>query len=161
MRSTGKIAHLLVALLSLATIGFAGTAHADRNGDRKRIINVIETYQRALNGNDVDGVLKVYAEDGVFMPEHSPASVGLPEIREAYEMVFKTIDLDVGLHIVEIEILGDNWALVRSTSDGTIKINASGVAVPNDSKELFVLRKQTGGEWKFARYAFSSNIRPQ
>jgi len=161
MRTIGKTAHLLAVLLGLASVAFVGPAHADQNGDKKQIVGVITTYQRALNGNDVDGVLKVYAEDGVFMPADSPSSVGLAAIREAYMRVFKAIDLDIAFNIVEAKMLGDNWALVRTTSNGTIKINASGAEVPNDSKELFLLQKQTGGEWKFARYAFSANRRPQ
>jgi len=152
---------MLAVLVSLVLIGIVGPADAGRDRENERIVKVIETYQRALNGNDVAGVLKVYADDGVFMPEFSPASVGLAEVREAYERVFKAIDLDVGLQIVEVAILSDDWALVRSTSDGTIKINASGAEVPNDSKELFVLQKQSDGEWRFARYAFSSNTPPK
>jgi len=161
MRAAEISAHLLAVLLGLAAVGFVGSAHAGQNGDKKQIVSVITTYQRALNGNDVDGVLKVYAKDGVFMPEHSPASVGLAAIREAYVRVFKAIDLDIAFNVVETKMLGDNWALVRTTSNGKIKINASGAEVPNDSKELFLLQKQTGGEWKFARYAFSANRRPQ
>ncbi len=165
MKAAGRIARLLAAISILATVGFVGgfvdRARAGQDGDKERIITVIETYRRALNGNDVGGVLKLYAEDGVFMPEYSPSSVGLAEIRKAYERVFKAIDLDVGFRIVEVEVLGDDWAFVRSTSDGTIKINASGAEVANNGKELFLLRKLANGEWKFARYAFSSNTPPQ
>lgn len=161
MRVVGKTAQFLAVLLSLVAVGSIGSARADQNGDKKQIVNVIATYQRALNGNDVNGVLKIYAEDGVFMPEHSPSSVGSAAIREAYERVFKAIDLEVVFNVVEVKKMGDTWALVRTTSNGTIRINASGTEVPNDSKELFLLQKQTDGKWKFARYAFSDNTRPQ
>ncbi len=157
----GVNTRMLAVFVGLLAIGLIGSAQASRDGEKERIVKVVETYQRALNGNDVEGVLKVYADDGVFMPEFSPASVGLAEVREAYERVFKAIDLNVGLHIVEVTVLSDDWALVRSTSDGKIKINASGAQVTNDSKELFVLQRQDDGEWRFARYAFSSNVRPQ
>jgi len=157
----GVNTRMLAVFVGLLAAGLVGPAQAGRDGEKARIVKVVETYQRALNGNDVEGVLKVYADDGVFMPEFSPASVGLAEVREAYERVFKAIDLNVGLHIVEVTVLSDDWALVRSTSDGKIKINASGAEVTNDSKELFVLQKQGNGEWRFARYAFSSNTRPQ
>ncbi len=161
MRAVGKTAQLLAVSLSLVAVGIIGPAHADQNGDKNQIVNVIATYQRALNGNDVNGVLKIYAEDGVFMPEHSPSSVGSAAIREAYERVFKAIDLNVAFNVVEVKLLGDNWAFVRTTSDGTIKINASGAEVTNETKELFLLQKQSDGKWKLARYAFSANTRPQ
>lgn len=159
MRVASKFAQRLVGLLGLIAVGFAAPVRAGQDSDKDRIVSVIETYQDALNGSNVDGVLEVYAPDGVFMPEFSPASVGLPEVRAAYEKVFKAIDLDVKFRIAEVVVLSDDWALVRTTSDGTIRINASGAKVGNDSKELFLLRKQRDGTWKFARYAFSSNVR--
>ena len=38
--------------------------------------SILKDYQTALNGSDTEAALKLYAPDGVFMPQHSPASVG-------------------------------------------------------------------------------------
>jgi len=161
MKIAGMAMKGLVLALSLLAAGLGGPVHAGEDGEADKVRAVVESYQRALNGNDVDAVLKIYAADGVFMPEHHPASVGLEAIRRAYENVFQAIDLDVGLHFVEVKILSGDWALVRTTSDGTIKINATGAQVANSSQELFVLQKQASNDWKLARYAFSSTKPPQ
>ena len=147
-------AWVIAALLGLAFMG--APAAAGENADQRQIRSLIETYQRALNGNDVDGVIEVYAPDGVFLQEFYPTHVGHAAIRRAYEGVFKAIDLNVTFHIIEAKVLADGWAFARTTSDGTIKINATGDRVPNAGQELFLLHKEGGGGWKFARYAFSA-----
>jgi uncharacterized protein (TIGR02246 family) len=161
MRFAGAVAKGMVLVLGLLAVGFGGPVQAGADSEADKVRAVVETYQRALNGGDVDAVMKVYAADGVFMPEHSPASVGPQALRRAYEKVFQAIDLDVRFHIVEVEILSRDWALARTTSDGTIEINATGAQLANNSQELFILQKQASNEWKFARYAFSSTKPPQ
>lgn len=54
----------------------------------------------------------------------------------------------------EIRQLAPDWAFLRSTSAGTIKLLASGQTVPEANQELFIFQK-LGGEWKIARYAYS------
>jgi uncharacterized protein (TIGR02246 family) len=161
MRFGGMAMNGLVLALSLLAAGLGGPVQAGADSEADKVRAVVDSYQRALNGGDVGAVLKVYAANGVFMPEHSPASVGSAAIRRAYENVFRTIDLDVGLNVIEVKILSADWALVRTTSGGTIKIIATGAEVANASQELFILQKQASNEWKFARYAFSSTKPPR
>lgn len=37
--------------------------------------------------------MKLYAPDGVFMPQHFPSSVGADAVRNAYDGVFEAITL--------------------------------------------------------------------
>jgi len=48
--------------------------------------------------------------------------------------------------------------LLRTTSTGVVKMLANGAEVPGSNQELFLLRK-VNGQWKIARYAFSSVLR--
>ncbi|MFV2055310.1 MAG: SgcJ/EcaC family oxidoreductase [Thiohalomonadales bacterium] len=131
-------------------------AHAD-NSNTKKIQVVLKSYEQVLNNSDVAGVVKLYTTDGVFMAPHHPSAVGIRAIEGAYKSVFKAIDLDVRFDIVEVETLGDDWAFVRTNSAGSIKFNASGKK--NDKsyhQELFLMKKTANGDWKIARYAFSS-----
>jgi hypothetical protein len=41
--------------------------------------------------------------------------------------------------------MAPDWAFVRTNSVGTMKINATGAT--SDEQELFILRKEAGGEW--------------
>ena len=49
--------------------------------------------------------------------------------------------------------------MLRTTSTATVKILANGAEIPGSNQELFLLHK-TNGQWKIARYAFSSVLRP-
>ena len=149
----------LICVLSVAAA--VNAVHAGTNTDRDRIVAVLKNYERVLNASDVPGVLKLYAPNSVFMPQYSPSQVGTPAIRRAYTNAFKTIDIDVKFEIVEVRVLGNGWAFVRTNSIGTVKILATGALKHGRNQELFVLQKQKNGAWKIARYAFSSTARPK
>jgi len=130
--------------------------NVDSRNDVSQIKTLLKGYEHVLNASDVNGILKLYAHDGVFMPQHSPSHVGTDAIRIAYENVFEAIDLDVEFDIIEVEVLSDQWAFARTTSSGTTTINADGAKVSEGNQELFLLQKQLDGEWKIARYIFST-----
>jgi uncharacterized protein (TIGR02246 family) len=119
------------------------------------VAEVLARYQDALNQSDTDTVMKLYASDGVFMPQNSPSSVGAEEVRRAYDKVFKTIQLTVQFKIAEIVETAPNWVFARTNSAGTVKFHATGAGGPEANQELFLFQK-IGGDWKIARYCFST-----
>ncbi len=139
-------------------LGLLSGAHA-ADSDKARIEAVLEGYERVLNASDVDGILELYTEDGVFMAPNNPSAVGIQQVEAAYTGAFQAIDLNVEFDIVEIEVISDDWAFARSNSAGTITINATGDKIPEGNQELFVLRK-VDGDWKIARYSFSTTNPP-
>jgi len=74
--------------------------------------------------------------------------------------VFRTITLTVKFAIAEIKQVGPDWAFARTSSAGTVKVNATGQSSPEANQELFVFQK-VGGDWKIARYCFSSTNPPR
>ena len=125
------------------------------DSDKAEIEAVLRSYERVLNASDVDGVLKLYTEDGVFMAQHNPSAVGIKQVEAAYTAVFQVIDLSVEFDIVEVEVIADDWAFARTNSSGTTTINATGDKIDEGNQELFVLQK-IDGNWRIARYCFSS-----
>jgi len=142
-----------VTMAALLLGWLSGAQAAD--SDKAQIEAALKGYERVLNASDVDGVLKLYTEDGVFMAQHNPSAVGVQQVEAAYTAVFQAIDLNVEFDIVEIEVIADDWAFARSNSSGTTTINATGDKVAEGNQELFVLQK-IDGDWKIARYAFST-----
>ena len=126
------------------------------DSDKAEIEAVLKSYERVLNASDVDGILKLYTEDGVFMAQHNPSAVGIKQVEAAYTAALQAIDLDVEFDIVEIEVIADDWAFARTNASGTTKIKATGDKVNEGNQELFVLKK-IDDNWKIARYCFSSN----
>jgi uncharacterized protein (TIGR02246 family) len=129
------------------------------NADEKAIAAVLAKYQDALNQSNTDAVMKLYAADGVFMPQNSPSSVGAPTVRKAYDAVFNAIKLTVKFDIAEVRQLGPEWAFARTNSAGRVKVNATGETSAEGNQELFVFQK-IGDTWKIARYCFSTTNPP-
>jgi uncharacterized protein (TIGR02246 family) len=142
---------LTAAALILGSLSGANAAELDK----AQIKAVLKSYERVLNASDVDGVVKLYTRDGVFMAQHNPSAVGIRQVRAAYTGVFQAIDLNVEFDIVEVNVIADDWAFARTNSSGTTTINATGDKISEGNQELFVLQK-IDGVWKIARYSFST-----
>ena len=140
---------------------FAGIAAADQAPNHKSIKSILATYEQALNASDVDTVMTLYADDGVFMAQHSAPNVGRDAIRRAYDGVFEAIDLDIRFTVDEVTQVSPRWAFARTRSEGFVTINATGDKAPEGNQELFMFEKQDSGEWKIARYIFSTTNPPR
>ena len=125
------------------------------NVDEKVIAAALAEYEKALNQSDIEAVMKLYAPDGVFMPQNSPSSVGTAAVRKAYDAVFSAITLTVKFDVAEVRQLAGNWAFARTNSAGTVKVRATGDGGPEANQELFVFQK-INDAWKIARYCFST-----
>ena len=130
------------------------------NADEQAVAAVLAKYQDALNQSDTNAVMKLYASDGVFMPQHFPSSVGADAVRKAYDSVFNAITLSVNFNIAEIHQIAPEWAIARTNSAGTVKVKATGGGGPEANQELFVFQK-IDGTWKIARYCFSTTKPPR
>ncbi len=147
LRQTIAVAVLILGPLSVAHAG---------DSEKVQIEAVLKGYERVLNASDVAGVVKLYTEDGVFMSPNNPSAVGIHQVEAAYTGAFQAIDLDVNFDIVEVEVIADDWAFARTNSTGTVTINATGDNFPEGNQELFVFQKTDDGDWKIARYSFST-----
>ena len=152
--------YCIAAILAGVFITPTDSAHGQSTDTQAAITETLQRYETALNTSDTDAVMALYAEDGVFMPQHFASAVGEAQVRTAYNVVFATIKLDVEFDIVEIVQMADNWAFARTNSVGTVKVLESGDGGPEANQELFVMQ-QIDGDWKIARYAFSSTNPPR
>ena len=140
------------AALALSTPAIAGQSDETATA----IHSLLDTYEIALNAQDTETIVHLYAEDGIFMPQHSAAQVGTAALRAAYLNVFEAITLNVDFSIDEIVPLTDQWAFARTHSLGTVTINATGESGPEGNNELFLFHRDADGTWKIARYIFST-----
>jgi uncharacterized protein (TIGR02246 family) len=124
--------------------------------NERAVAEVLSTYNQALNSSDTNAVMPLYAEDGVFMQPYSPSAVGLAEVRKAYDAVFAAIKLTVKFNIAEIVEMNTDWVFARTNSAGTTLNHATGATSKEGNQELFIFRKQKDGEFKIARYSFST-----
>jgi uncharacterized protein (TIGR02246 family) len=130
------------------------------NANEEAIAAVLVSYQDALNRSDTEAVMKLYASDGVFMPQNFPSSVGADAVRAAYIGVFNAITLTVRFKVAEVPQVAPDWAFARTNSAGTVKVHATGQSSAEANQELFVFQK-IGDAWKIARYCFSTTNPPR
>ncbi|WP_375560680.1 YybH family protein [Bernardetia sp. OM2101] len=121
--------------------------------EKEQIKKLLFSYRDALNESNVEKSVSLYTENGVFMPSNAPTSTGKEQVKAAYQFVFSNIKLSIEFFIDEIEIVGQ-YAFVRSTSKGSTLIHATGDTIPEENRELFVLKKENGN-WKIDRYMFN------
>lgn len=132
-------------------------AYAKDNPDEQAIRQILSRYESALNHADTATIVDLYTKDGVQLAPDAPAAIGLEAVQAAYKGTFKAISLKLKFTVDEVKVLGKNSALLRSHSDGTLKVNGiDQPASPAAFKELFVLSKQADGQWKFSHYSFST-----
>jgi uncharacterized protein (TIGR02246 family) len=130
------------------------------NVNEQAVAAVLAEYQDALSQSDTDAVMKLYASDGVFMPQHFTSSVGTDAVRKAYLAVFAAIELRVEFRVAEVLQIAPDWAIARTNSAGTARVKATGVGGPEANQELFVFQK-INDAWKIARYCFSTTNPPK
>ncbi|MBB5326651.1 YybH family protein [Tunturiibacter gelidoferens] len=128
--------------------------------DVQAITALLVRYEEALNQSDTEAVMKLYAGDGIFMPQHFPSSGGADAVRRAYEGTFFAIQLTVKFKIEEVHPVSSDWAFARTNSVGTVLVHATGDSSAEANQELFVLQN-VEGEWKIARYCFSTTNPPR
>jgi uncharacterized protein (TIGR02246 family) len=129
------------------------------NTHEQAVANVLAQYEKALNDSSTEAAMRLYAPDGVFMPQHSPSSVGSEAVRVAYDKVFETITLKVKFDIAEIHQLSPDWIFARTNSKGTVTVHATSQEQAEANQELFLFQR-IDGHWKIARYCFSTTNPP-
>ena len=114
------------------------------NADETAVASILKDYQTALNGSDTQAVLKLYAPDGWFMPQHSPSIVGTAALRQAYDAVFAAITLTVELEIAEIRQIAPDWVLARTNSAGRTKTMQPAQRARKRTRSFFCSRRSVG-----------------
>jgi uncharacterized protein (TIGR02246 family) len=150
MKNLGK---WLLFICMFAAVG-AWPACAAKSADDIQIRSVIASYEHALNQGDTGAIVQLFMEDGVVMVQKSPTAIGQDSVRRFYDELFRTMDLNLRFEIAEVVRISPNWAFVRTSSSGTVKVVSGGSTLASAGHELFILEKR--GTWRIARYAASS-----
>ena len=130
-------------------------AQAGNVPERAAIEEPVVNYFKALNSGNLDAVLQLYTEDPVMLPFLLPTVVGSEAVRRNYEDTFRTIRFKMHTTIEELVQMSPEWAFVRTDSAGTFTPTKTGKGAPSTFHELFLLRKNSDGKWRIARYSFS------
>ena len=114
-----------------------------------------QQWEKAFEDHDLPGLVALFTEDCVRMPQGGPATVGRPALEAAYRKDFAEVwktGAKVRLNAGEVIISGDH-AFAR----GADTLIQHGKQVGETGKWLFVYRQQPDGSWKFHWITFNSN----
>lgn len=157
MRNLLRVPLAAVAASTLLPLASQGATLASEAAASAAISGQLARYEQALNSADTEQIMTLYARDPVFMPQNSSPAVGREAVRRAYGHVFDTIRLNVHFEIDEIRLLSDEWAFARTRSRGAATPLGKNVPLgPEANQELFLLHREADGQWRFARYIFST-----
>lgn len=157
---------LIAATALLAAAGQGAIAQALNAGttnnaaDELAIREVLSRYQGALNASSSDAAVSLYAEDAVLMAPNGPSMIGKAALQQAYDAGSKALQFKVSFTVAEVVEMSPEWAFARTNSAGSLTIKATGIQTAEANQELFILRKGLDGNWKIARYSFSSTKPP-
>jgi uncharacterized protein (TIGR02246 family) len=110
-----------------------------------------------FDNHDTAGLVALFTEDCVRMPQGGPASVGRPALEAAYRQDFADVwktQAKVRLNAEEVIISGE-YAFARG-ADTLVQVQ-DGRQVEETGKWLFIFRRQTDGTWKYHWSTFNSN----
>ena len=117
--------------------------------DERVIRDLVATWMKASETGDVDTVLRLMADDVIFMvPGREP--FGKDAFRAMSETT-KSVRLTGTSDIRELKVLGD-WAYIRNYVEITI-VPPDGAAMRRTGYTLSILRKQPDGKWVLWRDA--------
>ena len=113
----------------------------------------MQKYAVALQTNNLDALVALFADNGVYVRPDFPAAAGRAALSAAYKEVFATLKVNVRFDIKEVEIEGD-MAWLRSESSGKVKVLKTGVETDDRYHQLVVFHRESGA-WKIRSYLYA------
>ena len=137
---------LLLAVTLLASL--ASTAMA---GPKEDALAVVEKWAKAFNQSDVDGIVKLYAPDALFMGTGSKTVVIKPEeIRSYFEnALLNNRPRGAKLNDYSMMVLSETAVLV--TGLDTVTGVREGKTISADGRVSFVVAKR-GADWQIVHF---------
>ena len=122
----------------------------------EEIKQLLQTYQRGLNGAELDLVRSVYADDAVVIGQPFPTANGIQEIVALYADFLSKLDFNVQFELLEMELSND-LGFIRTRSHGTIVPKGQKPTGSEGNREIFIVKK-IQGDWKYYRYIFNAEV---
>ena len=125
--------------------------------ENNKIDSIVNLYGQELNNNNVESLSQLFTEDAILVLQGAPPTIGIEELVKFYTTLFKALDFELTFKIDEVVQMSPEWAFVRTSTSGKVKILSNNSSSPSSGHEIFILKKETDGNWKIARYAGSSS----
>ncbi|PYQ05553.1 MAG: hypothetical protein DMF82_08160 [Acidobacteria bacterium] len=160
MRRTWSDILPMVLVLTLAfALAHAGLAAESKSAaDRVAIDKGHETFMVAMRASDCTGLLRVVADDAVFVPPNAPNAVGKEGIRSWCQGAFSQARTSaVSVSDRQVTVTGD-WGIEHGKFDWTLAPVAGGNSVRDQGNFLAIWHRPPDGSWKVTRDIWNSSL---
>ena len=120
--------------------------------DEQAIRNLVSQWHSATAEGDVEAVMRLMAEDVVFLVAGHPPMKGRSTFEQGLRRLLASHRVVSTSEVQEIEVSG-NLAYCWSVLNVRITPNTSGSSVVRTGSAVSILRKQTNGSWLVVRDA--------
>jgi ketosteroid isomerase-like protein len=151
----------LTGLAAAATMTAANAANADDSTTARRPAHersdparTVLEYGKALDADNLDGVLKAFDANPVVAAPGSPVAKGAAAVTKFYTDLFTVGEVQITWKLQDVTADRD-LAYVTTTSLGTLTFKDGRKPITEEGRELFVL-KNTDQGWKIAAYWFNN-----
>ena len=121
-----RIGYCAVLLFCAVNALAADTPAAD---EKKAILSVDEQYVKAFNAGDIDGAMKFFTQDAVYVTDEGQTLNGLPEIKDFFQEQFKAIKgANLKLNVYSVDFAPDKK---RATERGVSIVTFEGNQEPS------------------------------
>ena len=128
-----------------------------RSEDLHSIESATAALLRAVNAADVDGVLDVWAEDGVLMPPNHAAVHGRAAIEAYFRQLFQRASFKFEFTGSDI-VLHRDIAIQRLTYTAEVWTGEATIGTRDRGKGVHVYSRQAGDAWKLQFDIWNSDV---
>ena len=125
--------------------------------DLDAIRQVSAAWRAAWEAGDLEGLMALYADDPILMPQNHPLVAGKEAIRALYEAVLEAYQVRGDGGLQEVTVSGD-WGYYRVAYTLSATPKAGGETIHDTGKSLFIVTRPPGGAWRIARLIDNSDL---
>ena len=122
-------------------------AGPDIEADIQAQKDIVEEFDAALNGGDLERFLSLYAEDAVRLPPDAEPVVGKEALKTAIQQWFDEYDAEVHNVVVDARVSGD-FGFARGTWVASLTPEGGGETMQQGGAWVSIRERQTDGSWK-------------
>lgn len=133
----------------LAMFYFLSPAYAE-SGERQAIVESMQAWERAVEGEDYDLLDNHYMEHAVYYPNNAPPVAGRAAIVERNRQRGAASAVEITQKIDDILIHND-WAAYSCLARIAVRASADRSESVRFVRVLLILQKDSDGQWKILR----------
>ena len=129
------------------------------DNDLRAIGALRERIAAAENAGQADSMQALVDSDVVVLPPNAAPMLGATAFVDYLRGAFQSLSFAVEYRSQEVEVSGD-WGFDRGTFSATMSPRAGGPAISDKGNYLWLARRDSAGQWHYARIIWNAESPP-